>query len=70
MPKFYRIFLLIFIVLIAKTTSAQIEKDTVPSSINVDLENIFNAKTPQQYTIAAIKVISLTLFYTDEFKIW
>ncbi|MBA3673442.1 MAG: outer membrane protein assembly factor [Chitinophagaceae bacterium] len=62
MPKFYRIFLIVFIVLIAKTTSAQIEKDTVPSSINVELENIFNAKTPQQYTIAAIKVTGTQSF--------
>lgn len=62
MPKIYRIFLLVFIVLIAKTASAQIEKDTVPSSVNVELENIFNAKTPQQYTIAAIKVTGTQSF--------
>lgn len=56
MPKLYRFFFLVVIIFLAKTTSAQIAKDSFPSSVNVELENIFNAKTPQQYTIAAIKV--------------
>ena len=35
-------------------------KDTVPSSVNVELENIFNAKTPKQYTISHITVTGTT----------
>ena len=31
-------------------------KDTVPSSVNVELENIFNSKTPKEYIISDIKV--------------
>ena len=56
MPKIYRIFFFVVIVLLTKTTSAQIVKDTVPTSVNVELENIFNSKTPKEYIIAAIKV--------------
>lgn len=35
-------------------------KDTVPSSVNVELENIFNAKAPRQYTISHINVTGTT----------
>ena len=35
-------------------------KDTVPSSVNVELENIFNAKAPKQYTISHITVTGTT----------
>lgn len=56
MPKLYRIFLLVLVAFITKTTEAQITNDTDPTSVNVELENIFNAKTPKEYTIAAIKV--------------
>ncbi|HSN07710.1 MAG TPA: POTRA domain-containing protein, partial [Hanamia sp.] len=35
-------------------------KDTVPSSVNVELENIFNAKNPKQYTISHITVTGTT----------
>ncbi len=35
-------------------------KDTVPSSVNVELENIFNAKTPKKYTISQITVTGTT----------
>ena len=56
MPKIYRIFFFVVIVLLTKTTSAQIVKDTLPTSVNVELENIFNSKTPKEYIIAAIKV--------------
>ncbi|HUS01272.1 MAG TPA: POTRA domain-containing protein, partial [Chitinophagaceae bacterium] len=62
MPKLYRIFFFVVIVLLTKTTSAQIAKDTVPTSVNVELENIFNSRTPQQYTIAAIKVTGTQSF--------
>ena len=62
MSKTYRIFFFVVIVLITKTTSAQIGKDTVPTSVNVELENIFNSKTPKEYTIAAIKVTGTQSF--------
>ena len=65
MPKIYRIFVFVFIVLITKTTSAQFrndKKDTIPTSVNVELENIFTAKTPKEYTIAAIKVTGTQSF--------
>lgn len=35
-------------------------KDTVPTSINVELENIFNSKTPKQYTLSHIAVTGTT----------
>jgi outer membrane protein insertion porin family len=57
MPKIYRILFIIATVFIAKNTTAQID-----TSVNVELENIFNAKTPQQYTIAAIKVTGTQSF--------
>jgi outer membrane protein insertion porin family len=62
MPKIYRIFFFVVIVLFTETTSAQFLKDTVPTSVNVELENIFNAKTPKEYTIAAIKVTGTQSF--------
>ena len=62
MPKIYRIFLFVVIVLLTETTSAQFVKDTVPTSVNVELENIFNTKTPKEYTIAAIKVTGTQSF--------
>ena len=62
MPKIYRIFFFVVIVLLTKTTSAQIGKDTIPTSVNVELENIFNSKTPKEYTIAAIKVTGTQSF--------
>lgn len=62
MPKLYRIFFFVALILLTKITSAQIAKDTVPTSVNVDLENIFNSKTPQQYTIAAIRVTGTQSF--------
>jgi outer membrane protein insertion porin family len=62
MPKLYRIFFFVVIVLFTKITSAQIANDSVPTSVNVELENIFNSKTPQQYTIAAIKVTGTQSF--------
>ncbi len=40
--------------------SIPVNKDTVPSSVNVELENIFNAKTPKQYTISKITVTGTT----------
>jgi len=40
----------------------KILKDTVPTSINPDLEYIFNAKNPKQYTITGIQVTGSTSF--------
>jgi outer membrane protein insertion porin family len=37
-----------------------VNNDTLPSSINVELENIFNSKTPTQYTISHINVTGTT----------
>jgi len=37
-----------------------IKKDTIPSSVNVELENIFNAKTPKKYTLSHITVTGTT----------
>ena len=62
MPKLYRIFFFVVIVFLSKTTTAQIGKDSVPTSVNVELENIFNTKTPKEYTIAAIKVTGTQSF--------
>ncbi len=62
MPKIYRIFFVVVIVLLTKTTSAQIGNDTIPTSVNVELENIFNSKTPKEYTIADIKVTGTQSF--------
>ena len=46
-----------FIVFITQNTAnAQLLKDTVPSSVNVGLEQIFDSKTPKEYIIADIKV--------------
>ena len=60
MPKLYRIFFFFALVFLTKNTSAQVTDPN--TSVNVELENIFNAKTPQQYTIAAIKVTGTQSF--------
>ena len=39
-----------------------IQRDTVPTSVNVELENIFNAKAPKEYIISDIKVTGSTSF--------
>jgi len=49
----------------AKTDSVSVvpaPTDTVPTSVNVDLENIFNAKAPKPYVISDIKVTGSTSF--------
>lgn len=40
--------------------SAYVGNDTIPSSVNLELENIFNSKTPKQYTISHISVTGTT----------
>ena len=56
MPKIYRLLLIAVICFVAKTGTSQFRKDTVPTSVNVELEQIFNSKTPKEYTISSIKV--------------
>src|SRR5450432_4890282 len=63
MLRIYRVFLLIGIALFTKITgSAQITQDTPRVSVNVDLEQIFNAKTPKEYIISDIKVTGTKSF--------
>ena len=40
--------------------SASVDKDTIPSSVNLALENIFNSKTPTKYTLSHITVTGTT----------
>src|SRR5690242_4112831 len=40
--------------------TAPANKDTVPSSVNIQLENIFNSKQPKKYTISKITVTGTT----------
>ena len=61
MAKIYWI-LFLFFTAFTTAASAQFLKDTVPTSVNVELENIFNAKTPKEYKIAAIKVTGTQSF--------
>ncbi|MEP6597229.1 MAG: POTRA domain-containing protein, partial [Ginsengibacter sp.] len=57
MLKIYKAFLLVGIALFSKTIAiAQVPLDTNKVSVNVELEQIFNSKTPKEYTIAEIKV--------------
>jgi len=66
MHKIYKILLLIVIAITTKTLVtaqvndsvpvAAVNKDTLPTSVNVELENIFNAKSPKEYIISNIKV--------------
>jgi len=41
-------------------SSASVNKDTIPSSVNLALENIFNSKTPTKYTLSHITVTGTT----------
>ncbi|HEY5463365.1 MAG TPA: POTRA domain-containing protein [Hanamia sp.] len=71
MPKIYKILLLIAIAITTTTiASAQLVKDSVPtvslktdsvpSSVNVALENILNSKAPKKYTLSHITVTGTT----------
>ncbi|MEO5649241.1 MAG: POTRA domain-containing protein [Ginsengibacter sp.] len=73
MHKIYKILFLIVIAITTKTiATAQVNndtlppapahRDTLPTSINPELENIFNSKNPQQYIISDIKVTGQTSF--------
>ncbi|MDQ6903314.1 MAG: outer membrane protein assembly factor [Bacteroidota bacterium] len=46
----------------AQISAPNTVKDSVPSSVNVDLENIFNAKAPKEYVISDIKVTGTKSF--------
>lgn len=57
MPKIYKILFLVVVAVTAKTNAtSQVVNDSVPVSVNVALENIFNAKSPKDYVISDIKV--------------
>ena len=57
MPKIYKILFFVVVAITAKTNvTAQVANDSVPTSVNVPLENIFDAKTPKEYIISDIKV--------------
>ncbi len=61
MPKIYKILFLVVVIVTAKTNAtSQVVNDSVPVSVNVPLENIFNAKSPKQYIISDIKVTGTT----------
>ncbi len=64
MLKVYKAFFLIGIALFTRTIAiAQITSDTTsPVSANVDLDQIFNAKTPKEYIISDIKVTGTQSF--------
>ncbi len=72
MHQIYKISLLIVIAITTKTfvfaqvnndtIPAKISMDTLPTSINPELENIFNAKSPKEYIISAIKVTGSSSF--------
>ncbi|HVZ95836.1 MAG TPA: POTRA domain-containing protein [Chitinophagaceae bacterium] len=60
MHKIYKILFLVAVAVTAKTkVAAQVDHDT---SVNVQLENILNARTPKQYTISEIKVSGTKAF--------
>ena len=72
MYKIYKILLLVVIAIFSKNiAAAQVQQDsaaavraqdTIPTAIDPELENIFNAKNPQQYTISAITVTGSNSF--------
>jgi outer membrane protein insertion porin family len=72
MLKIYKILFLVFIAITTKTfVSAQVvtdsmqvkvKNDSLPSSVNVELENIYNAKSPKEYIISDIKVTGTKSF--------
>ncbi len=58
MPKIYKILFLVVVAITAKTSATAQVSDSV--SVNVALENIFNAKSPKEYIISDIKVVGTT----------
>jgi outer membrane protein insertion porin family len=43
-------------ILFNQAAAAQVARDTVPVSVNPELENIFNSKIPKEYVVTEIKV--------------
>ncbi len=62
MQKVYKFLLLLFILSSLGTFVYSQEKDTAITSIDADLINIFNQKTPKKYKIAAISTIGNRYF--------
>jgi outer membrane protein insertion porin family len=72
MPNLYKILFLVVVAVTSKTiataqvindTTTHVAIDTVPaSSVNVELENIFNTKAPKEYIISNIKVTGTKSF--------
>jgi len=70
MLKIYKAFFLVGIALFTTTIAhaqipsdtSKVSVDTNKVSVNVDLEQIFNSKTPKEYTIAEIKVTGAQSF--------
>ena len=63
MHMIYKMLFLVVVAVTAKTTAtAQVVNDSVPVSVNVALENIFNAKSPKEYIISDIKVTGTSSF--------
>ena len=60
MQRIYPIFLLIVIAVF--TTQLALSQDTSSVSVNPQLMEIFNAKTPKQFTIAGITVTGAKAF--------
>ena len=59
MQRFFRIFLAgtIISALFSNTLQAQTAADTIPVSVNPELQHIFDAKIPKEYVIAGVKVV-------------
>ena len=53
-----KIYMTLFVVIAITNTStfAQNRADSIPASVNPELEQIFSSKTPKEYTIAGIYV--------------
>jgi outer membrane protein insertion porin family len=63
MLNIYKAFFFVGIALFFRTTAnAQVPTDSNQVSVNVDLEQIFNSKTPKEYSIADIKVTGAQSF--------
>ena len=60
MHKIYKILFLVAVAVTAKTSASA--QDTLSTSVNVQLENILNARNPKEYTISEIKVSGTKAF--------
>jgi len=63
MQKVFKLSLFALVVLLfTKPAFAQVTSDTTIRSIDADLINLFNQKTPKKYKIAALKVVGNSVF--------